>query len=207
MIPYATRTGTKRNNALMAQGGWGVLLNPFCDLSPLPPGVRRAFDNGAWPAHTAGRPFDGPAFVRGVERVGPGSEFIVCPDIVMGGRESLAFLLSWLPFCLEIGPLVLIAVQDHMTIGDIVDLYRLHGDRIGIFVGGSTVWKEETMKRWGTLARRLGIYCHVGRVNTMRRIALCAHAGAHSFDGTSASKFAKTIPMLTSATRQQDLFT
>lgn len=207
MIPYATRTGTKRNNALMADGGWAVLLNPFCDLSPLPPGKLYAFDNGAWPAFTAGRPFDGLAFVRGVERVGAGAAFIVCPDIVMGGRESLAFTLQWLPFCLTIGPVVLIAVQDQMTVGDIVDLFRLYGRRIGIFVGGSTIWKEDTMKRWGTLARRLGIYCHVGRVNSVRRIALCAFAGVDSFDGTSASKFAVTIPKLTNATRQPDLFT
>ena len=45
-----------------------------------------------------------------------------------------------------------------------------------------------------------------GRVNTQRRIRLCAAAGADSFDGTSASRYAVTLPGLDSARRQPDLF-
>ena len=207
MIPYATRTGTLRNLDLMRQGGWGILLTPFSDLSPLPPGFpRKILDNGAWTASQQGKPFDAPAFVRAVELVGAECECIVAPDIVCGGRDSLAMSLEWIPWLLTIGPTILVPLQDGMTIGDVVDLYRDHGNRIGLFLGGSTVWKEETMRRWGNLARRLGLYYHVGRVNTARRIHLASFSGADSFDGTSASKFAKTTNALTDATRQQDLF-
>jgi hypothetical protein len=46
---------------------------------------------------------------------------------------------------------------------------------------------------------------HVGRVNTARRIRLCAEAGADSFDGTSVTMFSCTLPLLESARRQPSL--
>lgn len=42
-------------------------------------------------------------------------------------------------------------------------------------------------------------------MNTARRLALASYSQAHSVDGTSATKFAKTIPMLTSAGQNRDL--
>jgi len=48
-------------------------------------------------------------------------------------------------------------------------------------------------------------YFHVGRVNTARRIRLCAEAGADSFDGTSVSRYAQTLPLLESARQQPSL--
>jgi hypothetical protein len=74
--------------------------------------------------------------------------------------------------------------------------------RIGIFVGGSTAWKIESLILWGRFAAIFGCYLHVGRVNTARRIRLCALAGADSFDGSSASRFATTLPLLEAARRQ-----
>lgn len=49
-------------------------------------------------------------------------------------------------------------------------------------------------------------WCHVARVNTARRIAACAAVGATSFDGTSATRYAKTLPLLDAAKRQRSLF-
>ncbi len=59
---------------------------------------------------------------------------------------------------------------------------------------------------WGQLARRRNCHLHVGRVNSARRIAICAAAGATSYDGSSASRFATSLPPLDKATRQPDLF-
>ena len=47
------------------------------------------------------------------------------------------------------------------------------GARVGIFVGGSTPFKLETMPAWGELAREIGCWLHVGRVNSGRRIRDC----------------------------------
>lgn len=66
------------------------------------------------------------------------------------------------------------------------------------------------MEAWGVLARRRNCYFHVGRVNSARRIATCSAAGASSFDGTSVTRFAKTLPRLDAALGfaedQPDLF-
>ena len=67
-----------------------------------------------------------------------------------------------------------------MTVDDVRPLLDR---RIGLFVGGSTLWKETTLCDWGTLGNESGCLVHVGRVNPVRRINLCIRAGAHSFDG------------------------
>jgi len=68
------------------------------------------------------------------------------------------------------------------------------GARVGIFVGGDTAFKLGTMPLWGGMAREMGRWCHVGRVNTQKRIKDCYMAGVTSFDGTSASMFADSLP-------------
>ncbi len=211
---FATRTGTRRNLQLMAAGGWSLLLNPFCDLSPLPEVVledgtvyrfKKAFDNGAWTADQQGVPFDVDAFWRGLERVAEGCEWIVAPDIVRGGLASLDLSLSFLPTLLQVGPTVLIPLQDGMTPAHIEPILASHGRKVGLFMGGSTEWKLAEMKAWGVVAGHWGVHYHVGRVNTARRLHLASWSGANSVDGTSASKFAQSIPALTYAARQLDL--
>jgi hypothetical protein len=184
--------------------GWGLLLTPDTIVRgrrALPPGYKYAIDNGAWGCHQRGVAFDGARFGELVALHADGAEWVVVPDIVAGGLESLAFSLSWLPR-LQGLPLLL-AVQDGMSTDD-VEPYL--GAGVGVFLGGTTEWKLATMRQWGHLARRVGCHYHVARVNTARRIALCQDAGAHSFDGTSASRFAVTTPRLTAAMRQGHLF-
>ena len=66
-------------------------------------------------------------------------------------------------------------------------------------------YEMKTMKQWGEVARSQSAYLHIGRVNSARRIALCAAYGAQSFDGSSASRYAKTMPLLENARRQMPL--
>lgn len=61
------------------------------------------------------------------------------------------------------------------------------------------------MAMWADLARSKGAWCHIGRVNSVRRIRKCALAGASSFDGTSASRFVVELRKLDDASRQQHL--
>lgn len=162
-------------------------------------GFRYALDNGAWTAFQRGEPFDIAAFMRAVDLLGHGADFIVAPDIVAGGKRSLDFSLSWLGQLRGVAPLLL-AVQDGIAVDDVSSLI---GPELGIFVGGTTEWKLPTMADWGALARRTGAYLHVGRVNSSRRIALCSAAGADSFDGSSATRYAVTLRPLDLARRQQ----
>ncbi len=201
MIAYAAYTTNRRSLAALRGADWRVLLSPATGLKNY--GLEYALDNGAWSAHIAGIPFPTDPFMEAVAKIGAKAHFVVVPDIVAGGRASLDLTRRWLPWVLERTMVALIAVQDGMLPGDV--MHRL-GKRCGIFVGGTTEWKESTMAMWGAVARESGAICHVGRVNTQRRVFLCAHAGATSFDGSSVSRFAKTLPNLDNARKQHDLF-
>jgi exonuclease SbcC len=98
---------------------------------------------------------------------------------------------------------LLIAVQNEMQLDDVAPYLS---PVVGIFIGGSTEWKEATAEPWGHLARRRNCHLHVGRVNSARRIHICAAAGADSFDGSGPSRFSNALPRLDRATRQPDLF-
>ena len=203
MMCYASRTGTRRNLAALRAAGWGLLISRS-GAWRTEGFARYVLDNGAWADHQAGRAFDGDAFERLIDRFGAGADWIVLPDIVAGGRQSLELSLRWTNRCLSACPLVLIAVQDGMVESD---LAHLVGRNAGIFLGGSTAWKLDTMARWGLFCARHGVYYHVARVNTERRVWMAVAAGADSIDGSSASRYAVTLPMLDRASRQMDMLT
>lgn len=205
VIAYASRTGTKRNLRALREHGWRLLISAAGSIGPLDGaavGFAYALDNGAWSAFTQGRPFDVPLFEKALRAHGGGADWTVLPDVVAGGLPSLELSLKWMRRVLDETPRALIAVQDGMGVEDVRGFL---GSRVGIFVGGSTDWKLRTMPQWGALSREVGCWMHVGRVNTARRIHHCAAAGATSFDGTSASRFAVTIPELDRALRQLSL--
>lgn len=200
MIGYASNTGTKRNLEALRVAGWRILLTPE---NPKPRvGLLYGVDNGAWGCHQRGESFNVAAFEALVDRHGGQADFVIAPDIVAGGMNSLHFSLPWIRRLIHLRR-VLLAVQDGMELRDVglvLDKYP-----VGIFLGGSTEWKLKTMYGWGMLATAMRRYYHVGRVNTARRIRLAAEAGADSFDGTSATRFSCTLPLLESARQQPSL--
>lgn len=206
MQSYASRTGTRRNLDAMRGAGWRLLVSAKGALRT--EGMPYALDNGAWTAFQQGQPFDEGAFSRAVDLLGEKADWIVVPDIVAGGMASLEFSLRWLDRLKGCPTRLLLAVQNGMEPNDVRELLS---PAVGLFVGGDTEWKLATVNQWGQLARRRNCYLHVGRVNSAKRIALCAAAGAHSVDGTSASRFEKTLAPLNDALvhntqTQQDFF-
>lgn len=200
MIAYASRTGTRRNLDALREAGWRLFVSPVC---PRTEGFRYALDNGAWPAFTAKKSLDIERFLRMLRKLGPEADFVISPDIVCGGAESLALSLQWLDDCLRSCQRVLIAVQNGMVARDVE---RYLDNRVGVFVGGDTPWKLSTMGEWASLARSRGAWCHVGRVNSPTRIRLCKIAGADSFDGSKCSRFSIEIPSMQAALAQGVLF-
>ena len=185
MIGYASNTGTRRNLQALRDNGWRILLTPD---NPTPrEGLRYGIDNGAWGAFQKQQPFDVKAFKTLVERRGGAADFVIVPDIVAGGEQSLDFSASWLPYLRPIRNLLL-PVQDGMNPSR-VGAWLSAWTNLGVFLGGSTEWKLRTMYGWGMVAHSHGRHYHVGRVNSKRRIRLAHEAGADSIDGTSATMY------------------
>lgn len=197
MIAYASRTGTRVNLAVLRKAGWRLLVSATGRLRT--EGFQYAIDNGAWTAHQKGEPFDFEAFERVVNRLGAGADFIVAPDVVGDRETTLDLAREWLPR-LSSFPRVLLAAQDGMTPAD-VDEFKPYG----LFLGGSTEWKLRTCLAWGSYCRERGLYFHVARVNSKKRIRLCHDAGAASFDGTSVTRYHVRIKRLDPAVRQGSL--
>lgn len=201
VIPYASRTGTRRNLAALREAGWRLLVSAAGVLRH--EGFPYALDNGAWSDFQAGQEFDGERFRRALHLLGADADWIALPDIVGGGLRSLDLSVSWLGEVRAVNDRALLPVQDGMTPETLRPVLSAH--RLGIFLGGSTEWKLATIGEWGDLAHELACHYHVARVNTRRRIWLAAMAGAHSIDGTSATKYMETLPMLDQARRQRGL--
>lgn len=194
---YASRTGTRRNLDALRGAGWNLLVAAL--------GVHRSegfnymLENSAYSYFTNGIPADwsdngnaGKPFLSLLRKLGgkPEVTMVIAPDIVCGGEASLELSLSWLPRLRSAAPIVIIPVQPgitrHMLRGVV-------GPSVGIFVGGGTDWKEATCAAWSEFAHQHGAVCHVGRVNTQRRLSIVKAAGADSFDGSSVSRYAVTL--------------
>lgn len=192
--------GAGRNRNSLAAAGWRLLINPYDPRDPS--GFRYCLDNGAWIAFQRGIPFDEDRFEAALERYGAGADFVVLPDIVAGGVASLNLSMRWSNRCSAACDRLLIAVQDGMEPDD---LRGYVGASVGIFLGGSTEWKLARMNDWGVFCAEVGCWYHVARVNTARRMRMAHAAGATSIDGSSASRFASTLPLLQGARSQPDL--
>jgi hypothetical protein len=201
MVGYASRTGTRRNLMALQDAKWRLLVSAKGELRT--EGMRYALDNGAWSAFQQGELLDEDAFLLAVDKLGERADWIVLPDIVQGGLASLDYSLRWKERLRDMPTQLLIAVQDGMQLEHVASFLS---PVVGIFIGGSTEWKEATAEAWGLLARRRNCHLHVGRVNSARRIRICAAAGADSFDGSGPSRYAKALPRLDRASRQPDMF-
>lgn len=178
MLVYVGQTRSRLLIEELRTYGWGEMTTG----NEVPP--RRepwAMDNGAFGAWKAKKPWNEARFVRAVEfcverRLRP--DFVVVPDKVAGGVESLEISLSWVPRLRGFAPMYL-AVQDGMQLTDVSPVLR-HFD--GLFVGGGLEWKTATSWWWVALAHGAGRPCHVGRVSGRRRVRWARSIGADSID-------------------------
>jgi len=198
IMPYASRTGTRRNLAALREHGFALLISAT--------GCHRdegfetiGLDNGAWTAFQSGQSWDEVSFLELVEEFGHKAQWVVVPDVVADRDQTLESTERWLPRLRGVARRRLVAVQDGMTPEDVQ--HWISPD-VGIFVGGSTDFKWATLETWAELARERGAYLHVGRVNTIRGISRCTCVGADSFDGTSATMFSVNARKLGRFARQ-----
>jgi hypothetical protein len=180
---YIGNTGTLRHHEVMKRNGWGNLHLANAFRMPKK-GISWVLDNGAYSNWLHKKPFDETAFRESlirIEKCISYPEFIVCPDIVAGGYDSLRFSLKWLNE-IPAGYPVYLAVQDGMQ-PDVISQYIELFD--GVFIGGTLDWKLETAKDWIKLAHRYNKKAHIGKVGTFKRLVWAKNIGADSIDSST----------------------
>jgi hypothetical protein len=140
-----------------------------------------ALDNGAYRAWRKGEDFNEAPFLKTLEKIVKEDvrlEIIAVPDIIAGGMKSYEFSQHWKERLTDHDNLFLV-VQDGMPYTIDVEGYS------GIFIGGTMWWKWETAREWISIARNLGIRCHMGRVGTAYRLHRAQKLGLDSVDSTN----------------------
>ena len=96
-MAYAT-LATGRSIRRMHSAGWGIFVTPeayaknrpqFAACLSWSPAMPYAIDNGAWSAYLREECWDERPWIELLRAHGAGADFVVVPDIVAGGLESL----------------------------------------------------------------------------------------------------------------------
>lgn len=172
--------------------GLGFMLHSCPDKMPSKDAaaVPCALDNGAFTCWLRGYPFQSDVFLMAISKAYAARidlDFIVCPDIVTGGKRSLDFSMRWATNQLETAQRLALAVQDGMVPKDINREYHLPRFT-HIFVGGSVEWKWATAKEWVDFAHENGKKCHIGRCGTLQNLQAAKRYGADSVDSSSFAR-------------------
>ncbi len=136
--------------------------------------------------------FDEIAYVRmlnAMSGVG-GCLFVAAPDVVGDAEKTLDLFDVWSSEVRSYGLPVALVAQDGMTVED---AQWWEGAYDALFIGGTTEWKESSDARYLVdEAKSVGTWVHMGRVNTVKRIAMAREWGVDSIDGTSTVMFTDT---------------
>ena len=193
IIPYSAVCSAKSNLVHLEKYPWRFLLSPFRPTAKWRHNCSGyAIDNGAWVYHKRGVGYDPEPFLKDVHRYGAEADFVVIPDVVEDKAKTLEMSEYWIQKLS--GHRLLFVAQDGVSLSDL-ETFTKRG--IGIFIGGSTDWKLSSIKGIADLCRGYDVLCHVGRVNTLKRLRKCVFDGAHSFDGSGMAVFNKTAEIMT----------
>lgn len=106
--------------------------------------------------------------------------FASAPDVVGDAAATLKLARRYLPLIRALGYPVALVAQDGLE-----DMTPPWDDFDCLFVGGTTDWKlSEAAYHLVAEAKQKGKWCHMGRVNSERRLRAAALSGYDSADGT-----------------------
>ena len=105
--------------------------------------------------------------------------FVAAPDVISDATATLTRWPEWQHEITTRGYPAALVAQDGLTPD------RIPANADALFIGGSTTWKLSVeAQALITAAKARGLWTHVGRVNSQKRIRHFALAGADSVDGT-----------------------
>jgi len=180
LVSGATRTVRR----LIGHPNLGILLVPK-DRNAIPPdGVTWAADNGCFGG------LDDATFRSFLKRIEnePRCKWVTAPDVVGDAERTLELWPEWSRVIRDHGLPPAFVAQDGQVADDVP-----WDTLAAVFIGGTTAWKlGSEAARIIVRARKLGVWVHMGRVNTLRRLAYAMALEVTSIDGSKFSKFAET---------------
>lgn len=155
-------------------------------------GIPWAADNdafGGWDDETERK------FLRMLDAIEglPGCLFVTAPDVVGDAWQTLNLFWRWQPELKRRGLPVALVAQDGFD-----ETSSFYGDEDGdwsvdfdaLFIGGTDDFKlGDEARRAVEHAKAYGLWVHMGRVNSLRRITYAHEIGCDSVDGTKFSRF------------------
>jgi len=175
LTPNATKLATCFSNRYLGQ-----IFTPRSWRRPELP-LPWAADNDCY---SQGEAFDLGVYLAWLERMRPYSRrclFATLPDVVGDAEATLERSLSVLPELAELDYPRAFVLQDGCN-------YKLvpWRDIEAVFIGGTTAWKLSQDARYlAHVAKGLGKWVHMGRVNSFERMKVAFMWGCDSVDGTS----------------------
>lgn len=181
LVSGATKTVYR---LLKRHSNLGVLITPDAWQTLPPVGTVWAADNAAFSG------FDDATYRRMLARLEerPDCAWVTAPDVVGDAAATMALWREWAPLLRARGLRPALVAQDGLTVGAVP--WRDVG---AVFIGGTTRYKlgEAAAQIVGEACRR-GLWAHMGRVNSVRRILFAAAIGCRSIDGSAFSKWSET---------------
>lgn len=171
---YLATASTAPVREAMAAGLIGQMVTPDAG-NRVVPGAQWALDNGcfastwSWPRWTT-------TLERYADRAA-GCLWAVVPDVVADAAATDARWAQWKSVPRRLGYRVAYVAQNGCT--------GIPHDADAVFIGGDTDWKLGPDAR--TVARQAkaaGLWLHMGRVNSLRRLEYAVSIGCDSVDGT-----------------------
>lgn len=169
---------TKNAVAHMEAGTVGFIATPRQGQIP-PPGVTWCLDNNCFGKEEFNEDkwwswLQDPRLDR------PSCLFATAPDVVGDAEATLERSLPWLPRIRSLGYPVAYVLQDgsdqHPPPWDDFDV---------LFVGGTTEFKlGQVAREYVKEAKLRGMFVHMGRVNSLKRLRYAEFIGVDSADGT-----------------------
>ncbi len=115
----------------------------------------------------------------------PGCRFVTAPDVVADWPATLAQWRVYQPVIYDCDLPAAIVLQDGCD--------HIPGDADAVFIGGSTEWKlSPQAEALAREAKARGLWLHMGRVNSIRRLRRAQDWGCDSVDGSSWVRFSDT---------------
>ena len=115
--------------------------------------------------------------------------FVAAPDVVGDATATLQKFMRWSTVIRAFGYPVALVGQNGLTAT--ATPWR---ELDALFIGGDTAWKlgPEARNLIG-IARGLGKWAHMGRVNSQRRLRYAESVGVQSVDGSGFSRFPEAM--------------